>query len=521
MDELYMKEALKEAFKAYELNEVPIGAVIVRDGEIVGRGFNQKETLKDATLHAEITAIKDACNRLGGWRLPGCTMYVTLEPCPMCAGAIVNARIERLVIATRDLKTGACGSVLNITNNQNLNHQPVAEFGLLEEECSNLLKDFFTQLRKNKKQEVTMERYPLLEVNLKKLYDNTKIVTKLCSDYGINVAGIIKGFGGIVEGAQAMAEGGCFQIGSSRIEQLKALKERGLEVPLLLVRIPMMCEIEDVVKYSDISLVSEKETLVLLNKEAKRQNKTFGVVLMYDLGDLREGVFSLDELIQLAEYVELELKNLYLEGVGSNLSCYGSVAPAEENLSQLGDAATEIEKRLQRKLNIVSGGGTTTLPLMVRGGVPKKINHLRIGEGINNTQDLPLYWDTNIEGLDPDVFILKAQIVEVNEKPTHPIGQLMVNAFGDLPHYEDKGIRKRAIAALGNQDLGDSSRLVPRDKNMIVLGASSDHTILDIHDCERDYKVGDLVEFNILYQAMLMTTLSPYVHKKVLNNFYS
>lgn len=521
MDEVYMKEALKEAIKAYELNEVPIGAVIVRDGEIVGRGFNQKETLKDATLHAEITAIKDACNRLGGWRLPGCTMYVTLEPCPMCAGAIVNARIERLVIATRDLKTGACGSVLNITNNQNLNHQPVAEFGLLEEECSNLLKVFFAQLRRNKKQEVIMERYPLLEINLKKLYDNTKIVTKLCSDYGINVAGIIKGFGGIVEGAQAMAEGGCFQIGSSRIEQLKALKERGLEVPLLLVRIPMMCEIEDVVKYSDISLVSEKETLVLLNKEAKRQNKTFGVVLMYDLGDLREGVFSLDELIQLAEYVELELKNLYLEGVGSNLSCYGSVAPAEENLSQLGDAATEIEKRLQRKLNIVSGGGTTTLPLMVRGGVPKKINHLRIGEAINNTQDLPLYWDTNIEGLDPDVFILKAQIVEVNEKPTHPIGQLMVNAFGDLPHYEDKGIRKRAIAALGNQDLGDSSRLVPRDKNMIVLGASSDHTILDIHDCERDYKVGDLVEFNILYQAMLMTTLSPYVHKKVLNNFYS
>jgi predicted amino acid racemase len=328
-----------------------------------------------------------------------------------------------------------------------------------------------------------MERYPMLEFNLKKLYNNTKIVTKLCEDNGIKVAGIIKGFGGIAEGAEEMVKGGCYQIGSSRIEQLKALKDRGFDMPLLLVRIPMMCESEDVVKYSDISLVSEKETLNLLNKEAKAQNKIYGVVLMYDLGDLREGVFYKEELIRLAEYVEYESDNLYLEGIGSNLSCYGSVAPTTENLSQLAEAATEIEEKLNRKLNIISGGGTTTLPLLVRGGVPKKINHLRIGEGINNTQDLPLYWDTNIEGLDPDVFVLKAQIVEINEKPTHPIGQLMVNAFGDLPHYEDRGIRKRAIIALGNQDLGDSSRLVPKDKNMIVLGASSDHTILDIHDC--------------------------------------
>ncbi len=359
-------------------------------------------------------------------------------------------------------------------------------------------------------------KYPVLEFDLKKLYNNSKIVTNLCKENGIKVAGIIKGFGGIVEGAQEMAKGGCYQIGSSRIEQLKALKDLGMEEPLLLVRIPMMCEIEDLVKYSDLCLVSEKETLNLLNEEAKNQKKKYGVVLMYDLGDLREGVFSKDELINLAEYVEYELNYLYLEGIGSNLSCYGSVAPARENLNQLADAATEIEEKLRRKLNIVSGGGTTTLPLLVRGGVPDKINHLRIGEGINNTQDLPLYWDTNIEGLDPDVFILKAQIVELNEKPTHPIGDLMVNAFGDLPHYEDRGIRKRAILALGNQDLGDSSKIVPRDKDIKVLGASSDHTILDIHDCKKEYKLGDIVEFNVLYQSMLTTSLSDYVYKKII-----
>ncbi len=150
MDELFMKEALKEAQKAYEINEVPIGAIIVRNGEIVGRGYNQKETMKDATLHAEISAIKDACVNLRGWRLPGCTMYVTLEPCPMCAGALVNSRIERLVIGARDLKTGACGSVLNIVQMEKLNHQINVQFGVLEEDCSNILKTFFAELRISK-----------------------------------------------------------------------------------------------------------------------------------------------------------------------------------------------------------------------------------------------------------------------------------------------------------------------------------------------------------------------------------
>lgn len=359
-------------------------------------------------------------------------------------------------------------------------------------------------------------RYPVLVFNLKKLYKNAEIVTNLCRDNGIKVAGIIKGFGGIPEGAQAMAKGGCYQIGSSRIEQLKSLKERGFEGPLLMVRIPMMGEIEDVVRYSDISLVSEKGTLDLLNEEAKKQGKIYGVIVMYDLGDLREGIFSKEDLIELAEYVEYDLNNLYLEGVGSNLSCYGSVAPTEENLGRLAEVSREIEGKINRKLNIVSGGGTTSLPLMVRGGIPKEINHLRIGEGICNTQDLPLYWDTDIEGLDPDVFILKGQIIELNEKPSHPIGELTVNAFGDLPHYEDKGIRKRAIIALGNQDVGDSSRLIPKDKGISVLGASSDHTILDIHDSMIEYKLGDIVEFNILYQAMLMTSLSDYVYKKII-----
>lgn len=140
--------ALKEAIKAKEILEVPVGAVIVRDGVVISSGYNKRELLNDPTAHAEMIAIRKAADILGGWRLIGCTMYVTLEPCPMCAGAIVNSRIERLVIGAKDKKRGACGSVMNIVQNQYLNHNVEVLFGVLEEKSSLMLKEFFKNLRK-------------------------------------------------------------------------------------------------------------------------------------------------------------------------------------------------------------------------------------------------------------------------------------------------------------------------------------------------------------------------------------
>ena len=147
-DEDYMRIALLEAQKAADAGEVPIGAVIVKDGVIVGRGHNTTETDKDPSCHAEMSAIRDAAKTLGGWRLPGCDMYVTVEPCSMCAGAIVLARIECLFIGTEDPKAGACVSLFNITTDQRLNHQVELHTGLLKEECSAMLKDFFRKLRR-------------------------------------------------------------------------------------------------------------------------------------------------------------------------------------------------------------------------------------------------------------------------------------------------------------------------------------------------------------------------------------
>lgn len=151
--EKYMQEALEEAEKAAAKGEVPVGAVIVKNGKIIGKGHNETEGLKDPTAHAEMIAIRQAAANLGGWRLTGCTMFVTTEPCSMCAGAIVWARIEKLYIGTMDEKAGACGSVFNIPQEKRLNHYVEIETGLMQKECSFLMKNFFKQLRKKKAEE--------------------------------------------------------------------------------------------------------------------------------------------------------------------------------------------------------------------------------------------------------------------------------------------------------------------------------------------------------------------------------
>lgn len=147
--EYFMKEALKLARHAAAVGEAPIGCVIVRDDEIVGSGYNLRETEKDALNHAELIAIRNACNSLGGWRLCGCDLYVTLEPCAMCAGAMINARIENVYFGAYDKKAGSCGTVINLFELP-YNHKPGVQGGVLEDECSELLSRFFAKLRKKK-----------------------------------------------------------------------------------------------------------------------------------------------------------------------------------------------------------------------------------------------------------------------------------------------------------------------------------------------------------------------------------
>lgn len=144
----FMKEALKEAKKAYKKLEVPVGVVIVKDNEIIARGYNQKEMRNNPIKHAEIIAIEKACKKLNNWRLNDCEMYVTLEPCPMCAGAIINSRIKKVYIGAIQEKTGACGSKVNLIDKYNSETKIDIEFGILQDKCLSLVQDFFKELRK-------------------------------------------------------------------------------------------------------------------------------------------------------------------------------------------------------------------------------------------------------------------------------------------------------------------------------------------------------------------------------------
>ena len=150
-DEWFMRQAMKESRKALVKGEVPVGAIVVKDGRVIGRGWNQVETLKDATAHAEMIALTAAQEALGDWRLEGCTMYVTLEPCQMCAGALMQSRIDRVVIGSMNPKAGCAGSVLNLLEMDGFNHKVEVIRGVLQEECSIMLSDFFRELREKKK----------------------------------------------------------------------------------------------------------------------------------------------------------------------------------------------------------------------------------------------------------------------------------------------------------------------------------------------------------------------------------
>lgn len=143
----WMREAIAEAGKAEALNEVPIGAVIVKEGKIIGRGYNLRETTKDPTAHAEMIAIRQASETIGAWRLTDCDLYVTLEPCPMCAGAIVQSRIRRVIYGTADSKAGCAGTLLNLVQEERFNHRTDLVVGILQAECSALLTNFFRRLR--------------------------------------------------------------------------------------------------------------------------------------------------------------------------------------------------------------------------------------------------------------------------------------------------------------------------------------------------------------------------------------
>ncbi|MBQ6582477.1 MAG: alanine racemase, partial [Mogibacterium sp.] len=353
-------------------------------------------------------------------------------------------------------------------------------------------------------------RYPAVIINHRNYRENARQIISLCADHGIRVAGVIKGINGVDGIAEDMAAAGAAMIASSRMEQLRRAKAANTGLPILLIRVPMLSEIPELIQVADISLNSEIATLEALNREALRQGRTHRVILMADLGDLREGWwFDHDELVDAAERVEKEMPGLYLEGIGTNLGCYGSIMPTEDKMLYLAELAERVEKRIGRELDVVSGGATSSLMALYDGYMPPKINMLRIGAAIlaGSLEDLrTVYGYDQLEELSCETAVLQAQIIELKKKATYPVGKRGVDAFGQRPDYVDRGERMRALIAVGRADYGDITDILPVMEGVEVIGASGDHTIVDVENAAEPLQVGDILTFRLRYSGILRLT---------------
>ncbi len=350
------------------------------------------------------------------------------------------------------------------------------------------------------------QQYPKLEVNLNALKENVEHMVNLCKMQGVEIAGVTKGTTGLAKCAEMFELGGCTMLASSRLEQIEEARDYGIELPYMLLRVPMISEIPEVIRLTDISLNSELSVLKALNEEAGLQSKIHEVILMADLGDLREGFWDKDEMLQVALEVENNMDNLILAGVGTNLGCYGSVLATEEKLDELVIIAEKVEEAIGHELKYISGGATSSLMRVLDGDLPNRVNLLRCGEGILLARDLDVFYGYNMDFMHQDVYNLKAEIIEVKEKPTHPVGKLAVDAFGKTPKYVDRGIRRRALVGIGKVDYGSIEEIFPKLDGVRIIGASSDHTILDVEDCKEDLKPGDILDFGVDYASLVYLT---------------
>ena len=298
-------------------------------------------------------------------------------------------------------------------------------------------------------------KFPRIVIDRDKLRNNCTQIVKHCEARGIAVAGVIKGAGGLPEIARLYRSCGAAQLATSRLEQMELWRREGIPGPYMLLRVPGLSELPEVARLADYSLQSDATTLDALNSVCAEQGVTHRVIVMADLGDLREGFWDKTEMVEVCCHVEQGLDHLHLAGVGVNLGCYGAVKPTPENMEQLVDIARAVEARIGRQLEIVSGGATSSYTLVHWGTMPRGINHLRIGETALLAKDLQVDWGiSDMDYLLRGTMRLEAEIIELRKKPTHPVGETVIDAFGNRPTFVDRGMRLRALAAFGRADVG-------------------------------------------------------------------
>jgi len=346
---------------------------------------------------------------------------------------------------------------------------------------------------------------PEITIELEKIAHNVKALKKLYGSKGINIFGVTKVVCGDPRLGKLLVDNGLNFLADSRIGNIKRMRDADVQAKFLLLR-TLLSEAESVVKYADISLNTELPTIRELSKIAVKSNVAHKIILMVELGDLREGVMPID-LNNTVRNI-LKLQGIELVGIGTNLACFGGIRPDERKMRQLSSMANDLEKKFNISLSIISGGNSANYNWFMSSDDLGRINNFRLGESIFLGCE-PLD-KKPIPGLFTDAFTLYAEVIESGFKPSVPYGEIGLDAFGNEPVFEDHGQIRRAVLGIGKQDVRIEGLRPPPD--MSILGASSDHLILNTN--KTGLKVGDTVAFGLNYGSLLSSINSNTVAKR-------
>ncbi|MGK7397163.1 MAG: alanine racemase [Candidatus Cyclobacteriaceae bacterium M3_2C_046] len=350
----------------------------------------------------------------------------------------------------------------------------------------------------------------LYRENLKHNFD---FLQKLFQDNNLHWGVVSKLLCGNEEYLNELIKLGIKEIHDSRVSNLKVIKNIDPSVQTVYIKPPAKENIENVIKYADVSMNTEYYTIKLLSEEAVRQEKHHKVIIMIETGDLREGVMG-EHLVDFYAKI-FNLPNIEIIGIGTNLNCLHGVMPSMDKLIQLSLYKQIIELKFNRKIPWVSGGTSVTIALMLNKQIPKGINHFRVGEtlffGVN------LFTESTITGMKADVFELYTQIIEITKKPMIPIGEMSSNPQGETFAVDESMYGQtsyRAILDIGLLDI-DPKYLIMDEYDFEVVGASSDMVVIDLGKNKPGYKVGDVLSFKLKYMGALAILNSSYIEKRI------
>lgn len=353
---------------------------------------------------------------------------------------------------------------------------------------------------------------PRLLIDLEKLHHNALTLVQRLAVDSISVTGVTKAALGAPEIGKVLLRAGVESLAGSRIENLESMCRGGVPASRTLIRSPVLSQVDRVVAHADVSFNTELDTISALSLAADRAGRTHGIILMVELGDLREGIMPND--LEAAARQVLHLPNIALKGIGTNLACRSGVSPDTNNMAVLSSLADSIEASCGTMLDIVSGGNSANIQWALSGTDTGRINNLRLGESILLGRE-PLQRQA-IDGLHTDGITLVAEVIETKVKPSHPWGEIAQAAFGEPLPSIDRGDIRQTIFAIGHQDTDHCGLLAPQ--GIKILGASSDHLIVDSSRYHENLTVGSEVTFGLNYSALLRAMTSPFVAKVMMKS---